>query len=79
MKAGDFVYFRNIFNELNLLLQDAVPPEKQEAFYASVEDCLPEGKIHRIKSTSKKNEKSMLYFRWLSSYKLLRQYYDFNP
>ena len=38
-------------------MQDALPGSGQEADYASVDDALPEGKLHRIKSTSKKNEK----------------------
>ena len=41
-----------------LPLQDAIPGSGQEADYASVDDALPAGKLHRIKSTSKKNEKS---------------------
>lgn len=40
---------------LNLFFQDAIPG--QECDYALVDDALPHGKLHRIKSTSKQEEK----------------------
>lgn len=40
-----------------MFLQDAVPQSPPESDYALVEDALPAGKVHRIKSTRKKEHK----------------------
>jgi hypothetical protein len=40
--------------EYDFIFQDALIPDSD---YALVDDALPQGKIHRIKSTSRKNEK----------------------
>ncbi|CAE1156293.1 ARHGAP5 [Acanthosepion pharaonis] len=45
------------FFSLFSLMQDAVPQSPPESDYALVEDALPAGKVHRIKSTRKKEHK----------------------
>ena len=42
---------------VNMFLQDAVPQSPPESDYALVDDALPAGKVHRIKSTRKKEHK----------------------